>query len=207
MIDNRASVPEPGRAGNRASAQISELVVVKFARQDNAPRALTPMLAAPIPANDKERLAALRALLILDTPPEERYDAIVRFAAEQFDMPIALVTLVDQSRQWFKARVGLEACETGREVSFCGHAIVQSEIFVIPDARQDPRFADNPIVTGEPHVIFYAGAPLREPSGHTIGTLCLIDHQPRTLYATELAILASLRDLLQEQLAGAEHHA
>lgn len=160
------------------------------------------MLAAPIPDNDNDRLAALRALLILDTPPEERYDRIVRFAAEEFDVPIALVSLIDQNRQWFKARVGLDVCETGRDVSFCGHAILQPEIFVIPDARQDARFADNPIVTGEPHVIFYAGAPFTEPTGHTIGTLCLIDHRPRALDATELAILASLRDLLQEELTG-----
>jgi GAF domain-containing protein len=160
------------------------------------------MLAAPIPADDHDRLAALRALLILDTPPEERYDKIVRFAAEEFDVPIALVSLIDQDRQWFKARVGLDVCETGRDVSFCGHAILQPEIFVIPDARQDQRFADNPIVTGEPKVIFYAGAPFTEPSGYTIGTLCLIDHRPRTLDATELAILASLRDLLQEELSG-----
>ena len=184
------------------------VVVVKFTEHDYlaaAPR--PPMLAAPIPANDKERLAALRALLILDTPPEERYDRIVRFAAEEFGVPIALLSLVDENRQWFKARVGIDACETQRDISFCGHAIVQPDIFVIPDARQDPRFADNPVVTGEPRVIFYAGAPLLEPSGHAIGTLCLIDHEPRTLDATELAILASLRDLLQEELSGGNEHA
>lgn len=165
------------------------------------------MLAAPIPANDHERLAALRALLILDTPPEERFDKIVHFAAEEFDVPIALISLIDRDRQWFKARVGLDVCETGRDISFCGHAIVQPDIFVIPDARADPRFADNPIVTGEPRVIFYAGAPLTEPTGHAIGTLCLIDHHPRTLDATELAILSSLRDLLQEELYGRDHDA
>lgn len=165
------------------------------------------MLAAPIPANDQERLAALRALLILDTPPEERYDKIVQFAAEEFDVPIALISLLDENRQWFKARVGVEVCETARDISFCGHVIVQPDIFVIPDAREDARFADNPVVTGEPHVIFYAGAPIAEPSGHVIGTLCVIDHHPRTLDATELAILASLRDLLQEELSRGERHA
>lgn len=158
------------------------------------------MLAAPIPSYDAERLAALRALLILDTPPEQRFDKVVQFAAEEFDMPIALLTLVDQNRQWFKARVGLDVCETARDVSFCGHAILQPDIFVIPDAREDLRFADNPIVTGEPHVIFYAGAPLSTPGGHNVGTLCLMDHEARTLDATELAILATLRDLLQEEL-------
>ena len=159
-----------------------------------------PMLAAPIPANDSDRLAALRQLLILDTPPEERYDKVVRFAAAEFDMPIALLSLVDENRQWFKAIVGLDVCETARDISFCGHAILQSDILVIPDARADERFADNPIVTGPPHVIFYAGAPLAMESGFTIGTLCLIDHKPRTLDATELAILGTLRDLLLEEL-------
>jgi GAF domain-containing protein len=162
------------------------------------------MLAAPIPSNDAERLAALRELLILDTPPEERFDKVARFAAQEFDMPIALVTLIDENRQWFKARVGLDVCETGRDVSFCGHAILQPDIFIIPDARADERFADNPIVTGPPHVIFYAGAPLTMPSGFTIGTLCLIDHQPRELDATEMAILSTLRDLLLEELNNRE---
>ncbi|WP_090315164.1 GAF domain-containing protein [Duganella sp. CF517] len=160
------------------------------------------MQAAPIPDFDAERLAALRAMLILDTPPEERFDKVVRFAAEEFDMPIALLTLVDHNRQWFKARVGLDVCETGRDVSFCGHAILQQDIFVIPDARADLRFADNPLVTAAPNVIFYAGAPLHAPSGHAIGTLCLIDHRPRVLDTTELAILSTLRDLLQAELTG-----
>ena len=158
------------------------------------------MLAAPIPDNDKERLAALRELLILDTPPEERFDKVVRFAAEEFDVPVALLSLIDENRQWFKANVGLDVCETGRDISFCAHAILQPDILVIPDARADERFADNPIVTGEPHVIFYAGAPLKLASGFTVGTLCLIDHKPRALDATELAILSTLRDLLREEL-------
>ena len=166
------------------------------------------MLAAPIPGNDSERLAALRELLILDTPPEERFDKVVQFASQEFDVPIALLSLIDENRQWFKAHVGLDVCETGRDISFCGHAILQSDIFVIPDARADERFADNPIVTGPPHVIFYAGAPLIMPSGFTIGTLCLIDHKARELDATELAILTTLRDLLLEELNHREeaHH-
>lgn len=158
------------------------------------------MLAAPIPSYDKERLAALRELLILDTPPEERFDRIVKFASQEFNVPIALISLIDENRQWFKARVGLDACETGRDVSFCGHAILQPDIFVVADARADPRFADNPLVANPPHVIFYAGAPLALASGFVIGTLCLIDHKPRDLDATELAILASLRDLLVEEM-------
>jgi GAF domain-containing protein len=159
------------------------------------------MLAAPIPSYDKERLAALREMLILDTPPEERFDKIVEFAAQEFAVPIALISLLDENRQWFKARVGVDVCETARDISFCGHVILQPDLFVIPDARADERFADNPLVTNPPHVIFYAGAPLRMPSGFVIGTLCIIDHAPRTLDATEMAILTSLRDLLLEELA------
>ncbi|WP_157271340.1 GAF domain-containing protein [Azohydromonas aeria] len=158
------------------------------------------MTPAPIPAHDPERVAALRALLILDTPAEERFDRVVKFAADEFDCPIALVSLVDENRQWFKARVGLDACETGRDISFCGHAIMDTEILVIEDAAADVRFANNPLVTGAPFIRFYAGAPLTVPSGQRVGTLCLIDTQPRRLDERDLAILASLRDLVAEEL-------
>lgn len=167
------------------------------------------MQAAPIPLDDAARLAALHALLILDTPPEERFDKIVAFAAAEFDVPIATITLVDARRQWFKAKVGTEVCETGRDISFCGHAILQPEIMVVPDAREDARFADNPLVTGDPFIRFYAGAPLQLPSGARLGTLCLIDRVPRTLDALELGILSTLRDLVVLELAGSavEEHA
>lgn len=158
------------------------------------------MLPAPIPADDEDRLDALRELLILDTPPEQRFNRIVQFAASEFDMPIALVSLIDKHRQWFKARVGLDACETDREISFCGHAILQPKLFIVPDALHDERFSDNPLVIGEPRVRFYAGAPLRLPSGATVGTLCLIDTQPRHFDATDRAILRSLRQLVLEEL-------
>jgi GAF domain-containing protein len=158
------------------------------------------MQAPPIPDNEPDRLAALRELLILDTPPEERLDKIVQFASVEFNVPIALISLIDSNRQWFKARVGLDACETPREISFCGHAILQPDILLIPDALADPRFADNPLVTGDPMIRFYAGAPVVLPSGFAIGTLCLIDTQPRTLDQVELTILSSLRDLLVEEL-------
>lgn len=162
------------------------------------------MQAAPLPDNEPARLAALYELLILDTPPEERFDKIVQFAAGEFDMPIVLVTLVDLDRQWFKARVGTQVCETGRDVSFCAHAILHDEIMVVEDALQDPRFADNPLVTGAPHIRFYAGAPLALPSGLRLGTLCLIDRRPRTLDALDLGILGTLRDLAVMELARAE---
>lgn len=161
------------------------------------------MIPAPSPPDEAQRLHALRALLILDTPPEERFDRIVSFAADEFDMPIVLVSLVDRDRQWFKARVGLEACETAREISFCGHAIVQPDLFIVEDATQDSRFADNPLVTAAPFIRFYAGAPLRLASGATVGTLCLIDTRPRTLDAMDQAILAALRLLVVEELEAA----
>lgn len=162
------------------------------------------MLPAPIPADDPQRLQALRELLILDTPPEERFDRIVAFAADEFDVPIVLVSLVDAQRQWFKARVGLPVCETSREVSFCGHAILQDDLFVIEDALHDERFADNPLVRGDPAIRFYVGAPLRLPSGHAVGTLCLIDRRVRGFDSTDRAILRSLRDLVVEQLTGTD---
>lgn len=160
------------------------------------------MQVAPIPANETERLAALHALLILDTPPEERFDKIVQFAAAEFDVPVAVITLLDAERQWFKARVGTEVCETGRDVSLCSHAILDPGIMLVPDARLDPRFADNPLVTGDLNLRFYAGAPLILQSGVSLGTLCLIDHQPRTLDALELSILGTLRDLVVMELGG-----
>lgn len=160
------------------------------------------MMPAPIPADDEARLAALRELLILDTPPEERFDRIVEFAAAEFDVPIALVSLIDRDRQWFKARVGLAACETAREISFCGHAIMQRELFEVLDAARDPRFADNPLVVGDPFIRFYLGAPLVMPGGATVGTLCLIDTRPREFDAMDRAILGTLRDLVVAELAG-----
>lgn len=158
------------------------------------------MLIAALPENEAERLAALHALLILDSPPEQRFDNIVEFAAAEFDVPIAVVTLVAAERQWFKARVGIDVCETGRDVAFCAHAILTPDILVVPDAQLDPRFSGNPHVTGPANVRFYAGAPLILPSGMRLGTLCLVDSRPRTLDAMELSILATLRDLVVREL-------
>ena len=158
------------------------------------------MLPAPIPANDNERLQALRDLLILDTPPEQRFDRIVEFAASEFDVPVALLTLVDGNRQWFKARFGIPICETARDISFCGHAINGTEIFVVPDARVDERFVDNPMVINDPCIRFYAGAPLLMPSGHAVGTLCLIDRRARKLDKVDLSILSTLRDLVVQEM-------
>jgi GAF domain-containing protein len=158
------------------------------------------MLAAPLPRNEAKRLEALRSLLILDTPPEERFDRISAFAAKEFDVPIALVSLVDQDRQWFKSNFGLDVCETTRDVSFCGHAITKSETLVVPDALRDPRFADNPLVTGHPYIRFYAGAGLRLPYGQVVGTLCIMDRRPREFDKLDVAILGGLRDLVVDEL-------
>jgi GAF domain-containing protein len=158
------------------------------------------MIAAPLPHNEKQRLKALRDLVILDTPAEERFDRISAFAAQEFGVPMALVSLVDRDRQWFKSNFGLEARETPRDISFCGHAVTLSEPLVVPDALEDPRFADNPLVTGHPHVRFYAGAGLRLPYGQVVGTLCVMDRRPRDFDRLDIAILCSLRDLVVEEL-------
>ena len=162
------------------------------------------MTPAPLPSDDEHRLQALHALLILDTPPEERFDRIVRFAADEFDVPIALISLIDSERQWFKARVGLDACETGRDISFCGHAVHAGELLMVENALRDPRFFDNPLVAGAPHIRFYAGAPLQLPTGEIVGTLCMIDRQPRQLDAVDQAIFGSLRDLVVGELVSQE---
>jgi len=160
------------------------------------------MTSAPQPPDESERLRALRELLLLDSPPEEKYDRIVRFAVEQLDVPIALVSLVDDDRQWFKARQGLDVQETSRDIAFCAHAILQPDVFVVEDAALDERFADNPLVTGGPKVRFYAGAPLNAPGGERIGTLCVLDQKPRKLSAVEIAVLQALRDLVNDSVAG-----
>lgn len=158
------------------------------------------MIPAPIPADDAERLAALRQLLILDTPPEQRFDRIVEFATREFDQPKGTVTLFDENRQWFKARVGVEPCETDRATSFCGHAVTSHDFLVVEDARQDERFHDNPWVTAADPIVFYAGAPLVLPSGHVAGTLCVYGPEPRSFDAMDRAILGTLRDLCVEEL-------
>ena len=152
------------------------------------------------PVNEKERLHDLRSLNILDTSSEERFDRLTRMAKRMFGVDIALVSLVDENRQWFKSKAGLDACETGRDISFCGHAILGNEIFLIEDAPKDERFHDNPLVTGPPNIRFYAGAPLRYMNGNKLGTLCLIDSQPRTLSEEDLDMLRDLAEMAEGEL-------
>jgi PAS domain S-box-containing protein len=133
-------------------------------------------------AVEERRLAVLRAYDVLDTRPEAVFDDIVRTVAHHFNVPVALISLIDADRQWFKARIGLEACETSREVAFCDYTIRADEVMVVRDATKDPRFCDNPLVTGEPHIRFYAGAPLITKTGERLGTLCAIDFEPRKTF-------------------------
>lgn len=134
---------------------------------------------AALPDNEARRLETLRDLAVLDTPPEERFDRICRLVTQHFQVPIALISLVDEDRQWFKSRCGMDAGETPRDIAFCPHAILQDGVFVVPDATLDPRFRHNPLVTGAPGIRFYAGSPLVAQDGSKIGTLCIIDHKPR----------------------------
>ncbi|WP_298442885.1 sensor domain-containing diguanylate cyclase [uncultured Ferrimonas sp.] len=153
-----------------------------------------------LPSNELVRLANLQSLGILDTPAEARFDRYTRLAHQVFNMPIALISLVDANRQWFKSKVGLEANETHRDFSFCGHSILHDKLFIINDASRDPRFADNPLVNGEPHVIFYAGCPIAYPDGTLLGTLCVIDHKPRRFGAKQQQILQDLASCVQQEL-------
>jgi diguanylate cyclase (GGDEF)-like protein len=159
------------------------------------------MKVPDIPLDEKLRLTTLRSLGVLDTPEEDRFDRLTRMAKRMFRVPIALVSLVDENRQWFKSCDGLPVRETSRDVSFCGHAILGEDIFVIPDALADTRFADNPISMGAPHVRFYAGCPLRAPNGAKIGTLCIIDHVPREFDASDADALRDLAAMVEDELA------
>lgn len=152
------------------------------------------------PADEEARLAALREYDVLDTPAEAKFDDIARLAAHVLGSPIALVSLIDVDRQWFKARYGLEAPETPRDVSFCGHVVENGAPLVVHDSHADPRFADNPLVLGEPRVRFYAGMPLRTPDGFVLGTLCTIDHEPKSPSPEQLHLLGLLARQVVDQL-------
>lgn len=142
----------------------------------------------------------MRSLSILDTPPEERFDRVARMARRLFGVPIALVSLIDENRQWFKSCFGMDICETDRRISFCGHAILNKGVFVIEDALQDERFADNPLVTGEPHIRFYAGQPIHTMSGQGLGTLCIIDRAPRSFGEEDRAMLSDLAAMVEREI-------
>lgn len=163
------------------------------------------MITPPRPHWEEQRLSDLYSLNILDTPPDPRFETLTALVKQVFEVEIVAVSLVDADRQWFKARQGLDVCETSRDVSFCGHAILKKEIMLVADARLDERFADNPLVTGAPFIRFYAGAPLvSTTSGLPYGTLCIISSQPRVLSLSEQTLLRTFADLIETEI---EHEA
>jgi len=157
-------------------------------------------MSAPFPSVESGRLAALDRYAILDTEPEQTFDDLVVLAAYVCKTPIAMLSLVDDHRQWFKSKVGVEIRETPRDTSFCAHAILQQDLFIVTDTRHDARFRENPLVVGEPHIRFYAGAPLINEDGFALGTLCVIDREPRELDETQKEALKSLSRLALGQM-------
>ncbi|OLB89230.1 MAG: hypothetical protein AUI12_02895 [Acidobacteria bacterium 13_2_20CM_2_57_6] len=152
------------------------------------------------PVNEAGRIAALEKYAILDTDPEQSFDDLALLASFICKTPIALISLVDENRQWFKSRVGLDASETSRDIAFCSTAILQNDVFVVPDALADDRFRDNPLVVSDPHIRFYAGAPLINEDGYALGTLCVVDRAPRELAPEQKEALKALSRLVLAQL-------
>ena len=157
-------------------------------------------MSAPIPKNETKRLKVLWQYDVLDTVPEEVFDDLTDLAAHICETPIALISLVDEDRQWFKSRIGTSVRETSRDISFCAHAILNDGLMVVPDAAKDPRFRHNPLVTGPQKIRFYAGAPLLTPDGHALGTLCVLDNKPRQLRPEQKQALTVLARHVVSQL-------
>jgi diguanylate cyclase (GGDEF)-like protein len=169
---------------------------------NNSPLTLGNIMEEPLfPDDEEQRLETLRALKILDSAPEERFDRLTRMARRMFGVPISLVSIVDHNRQWFKSAQGLDATETPRNISFCGHAILGDDLFLVPDAAEDSRFSDNPLVTENPNIRFYAGCPLKVANGHKLGTLCLIDDKPRDLSDEDKLLLRDLAAMAEQEIA------
>lgn len=158
------------------------------------------MLLPPTPYDESARIAALQALNILDTHPEDRFDRLVRLARRAFNVPIATISMIDTNRQWFKSSGGVSVCETSRDISFCAHAILYDEILYVENALKDERFHDNPLVVNDPKIRFYAGCPLRV-NGYKMGTLCIIDKKARPFSAEDRSLLRDLANIAEQELA------
>jgi GAF domain-containing protein len=152
------------------------------------------------PANEDGRIVALDKYAILDTEPEQSFDDLTLLASYICKTPIALISLVDEDRQWFKSRVGIAASETSRDIAFCATAIMQSDVFVVPDALADERFRENPLVVSDPYIRFYAGAPIINEDGYALGTICVVDRTPRDLAPDQKEALKALSRLVLAQL-------
>ncbi len=157
-------------------------------------------LSYPVPADELQRLRDLERYGVIDSPSDEHFERIVELASLIFSVPITAISLVEQHRQWFLCNLGLEASETPRDQAFCAHAIATDGVMVVPDATADPRFRTNPLVTSEPHIRFYAGAPLRSREGHNLGTLCVIDREPRQITAQQERQLALLAQMVMHEI-------
>ena len=162
-------------------------------------------MRAPVPKNEAKRLKVLWQYDVLDTVPEEIFDDLTDLAAHICEAPIALISLVDEDRQWFKSTLGVTLRETSRDISFCAHAILNNDLLIVPDATQDERFKNNPLVTSDPKIRFYAGAPLLTPDGYALGTLCVMDNVPRTLRSEQQQALLVLARHVMTQLELRRH--
>ena len=193
---------------------IEDYATLQFLQKQGCDKAQGFFIGRPVPADqvnqwlqqrklalEHQRLKALESLKIMDTPAEQRFDRITRLAKRMFDVPIALITLLDEERQWFKSKFGLDASETPREQAFCNYTIEQEKSFIVNDATIDVRFNDNPLVLNAPFIRFYAGFPFRAPSGERLGALCLIDHKPRYISERDSRLLGELALMVEEEIA------
>lgn len=203
IVTDQAKAPDDKGDASGVTDWLTRPYSLQYARSRMRAWLMRSMLRwkkAALPGDEEERLAALYRLGLLDTDPEERFDRHARIAAAAFDAPIALVSLIDRERQWYKAHHGFEFSETSRDMGFCSHAILGDDPLIVNDTLRDDRFADNPVVIGDPHVRFYAGIPLHAADGARVGAFCIVDNKPRTLSAAQLRMLQDMARLVEEEL-------
>jgi GAF domain len=199
-----ASCAAPPAATTPGGPEFDESATDAWAARDlltqntRAVSAIRSFRAAAIPSNESERLNALRQLKYLDKPSRASFDRVTRLAAKILNVPIALVSLVDEDRQWFLSRFGIEATETPRDVSFCAHAVFEQKLLIVPDTASDDRFAGNPLVVGDPQIRAYAGVPVYTSEGYAIGTLCVVDNKPRLFGETDVKALQDLALIIDD---------